>query len=147
MSIPTGVLKPTRIGGGFEKESVLTYIDELQKKNNELEDENKELREAQSAEQNQFRIISVEKKKQNAVPQMPNVKPKKKYRLRRKKLLNLKENSTKQQRKLLNSPKHSKAKKKPASLILKKSENSSKKLKPAVLMKISSENISRKLWN
>ena len=29
MAIPSGVLKPVRIGGGFEKESVLTYINEL----------------------------------------------------------------------------------------------------------------------
>ena len=54
MSIPTGVLKPTKIGGGFERHSVLTYVEELQNKNNELEDELKELREAKSAEQNQL---------------------------------------------------------------------------------------------
>ena len=54
MSIPTGGLKPTKIGGGFERDSVLTYIDELQRKNNELEDELKEVREASDAEQNEL---------------------------------------------------------------------------------------------
>ena len=39
MAIPSGVLKPTRIGNGFEKESVLTYIDQLQQQSNALDNQ------------------------------------------------------------------------------------------------------------